>query len=123
MSEPARLKPALKSRPPRKRAPKSATGSRLRKALGAGGSPSRRAILWGAGGLIGVLAVSAGLLYLGYGRGRGPGHGDGAIEVDWPADLTSEQAAARLVELGLAGSQDTMAVFLRATGGTGDFVP
>jgi UPF0755 protein len=70
-----------------------------------------------------VLAAAAGLLYLGYGWRHGPDKGDGTVEVDWPADLTSEQAAAHLVELGLADGQETMAVFLRATGGTGDFIP
>jgi UPF0755 protein len=69
------------------------------------------------------VGIAAGVLLLGYGRRHAQSRGSGVIEVDWPAGLDSEQAAARLVELGLADDRQTMAVFLRATGGTSDVVP
>jgi UPF0755 protein len=62
-------------------------------------------------------------LLFGFGRRHGPGRGGGTIAVDWPEGLSSEEAAALLAKLGLSEDQDTMAVFLRATGGTSDFVP
>ena len=84
-------------------------------------SPRARGIAWGVGALVTTLALAALGLLLGYGRsGSAPGQ---VVEIDWPAGLTSEEAAARLAALGLVESRDTMAVFLRATGGTEGFVP
>lgn len=85
-------------------------------------SPRARGILWGFGALAGTLALAAGGLLLGYGRsgGHAPGR---VVEVDWPAGLSPEEAAERLADLGLIESRETMAIFLRATGGTDDFVP
>jgi UPF0755 protein len=77
----------------------------------------------GLGALAGTLGLAAAALFLGYGRRQGPGHAGGVIEVDWPAGLSSEEAAAQLVTLGLSEDEDTMAVFLRATGGTSSFIP
>ena len=84
----------------------------------------RKALIWGGAALAGTLAIGAVMLYFGYGRSHAaPKVQGGAVEVDWPAELDSEQAAARLVELGLAESPGTLSVFFTATGGTGDFVP
>lgn len=84
----------------------------------------RKALIWGGVTLAGTLAVGALMLYFGYGRAHAPPRVQGgAVEVDWPAGLDSEQAAERLVELGLAESPGTLSVFFKATGGTGDFVP
>ncbi len=84
----------------------------------------RKALIWGGAALAGTLAIGALMLYFGYGRSHAPPKVQGgAVEVDWPAGLDSEQAATRLVELGLAESPGTLSVFFTATGGTGEFVP
>jgi UPF0755 protein len=46
----------------------------------------------------------------------------GAVEIEWPPATTPEEAAALLAGAGLVESPSTMAVFLRATGGTQSFV-
>jgi UPF0755 protein len=79
-------------------------------------------VVWGLGALLATLALAVGALLLGYGRSGGHPAGK-PVEVDWPEGLSAEEAAAKLAELGLVESRDTMAIFLRATGGTGDFVP
>ena len=78
-------------------------------------------MLWGAATLVATLGLAAAALLLGYGRSRGSG--DRVVEIDWPADLSSEDAAALLADKGLVEGREAMAVFLRATGGTGGFVP
>ncbi len=78
-------------------------------------------MLWGAAALVATLALALAGLLLGYGRTHGSGNR--AVEIDWPAGLSSEEAAALLEDRGLVESRDTMAVFLRATGGTGELVP
>ena len=109
--------PRRKKRPPRAQPPKGTLRERLTDL-----SPRARAVIWGTGALAATLALAAGGLLLGYGRSGGPAPGR-VVEVDWPADLSPEEAAARLADLGLVESRETMAIFLRATGGTGDFVP
>ena len=47
----------------------------------------------------------------------------GRSEIDWPAGLSSEEAAALLADKGLVESRETMALFFRATGGTEELVP
>lgn len=81
-----------------------------------------RAVVWGSTALGAVLAVAALVLYAGYGRSR-PSDDGSVVEIDWPAGASPEQAAALLAERGLVGSAETMAIFLRATGGTEGFVP
>lgn len=109
-----------KAAPRSPRGKKSDQGS-LRARL-AGLSPRTRAVLWSAASLAATLALAAGALLLGYGRSGGHAPGK-VVEVDWPADLSPEEAGARLAELGLVESGETMAIFLRATGGTSDFIP
>jgi UPF0755 protein len=112
-----------KKRPPRPRRPEAradaGSGARGRFARL---SPRARAFLWTFASLVATLALAAAGLLLGYGRSGGHASGK-VVEVDWPAGLSAEDAAARLADLGLVGSRDTMAVFLRATGGTDGFVP
>src|SRR5689334_19110600 len=62
-------------------------------------SPGWRGLLWGAGALLGTLGLALGALLLGYGRHHSAG--TRAVEIDWPADLSSEDAAALLAEKGL----------------------
>lgn len=120
---PADRTPSPAPRRKKKAAPRARRdeGGSLRARLGKL-SPRTRAVLWGAGSLAATLALAAGMLLLGYGRSGGHAPGK-VVEVDWPADLSAEDAASRLAELGLVESRDTMAIFLRATGGTADFVP
>ena len=80
-----------------------------------------RGVLWGAAALAATLGLALAALLLGYGRSRGSG--TRAVEIDWPAGLSSEEAAALLADKGLCASRDTMTIFLRATGGTADLVP
>ncbi|MFO0755414.1 MAG: endolytic transglycosylase MltG [Byssovorax sp.] len=80
----------------------------------------RQALAWLGGALGGTLLLGLAGLLLGYGRMHGPA-GTGPVEVDWPAGLSSEEAAARLVDLGLADSRDTLTLFIRASGGTEEF--
>lgn len=47
----------------------------------------------------------------------------GAVEIDWPAGLDPVEAAALLAARGLVRSEAATAMYLRATGGTADFVP
>jgi UPF0755 protein len=113
--------------PAASRAPNASGASRARAARGAIRdrlgrlTPRARAFVWGAATLAGTLALAVAGLLLGYGGW----HGKGArtLEIDWPAGLSPEDAAALLAEKGLVESRDTMAVFLRATGGTAEFVP
>jgi len=80
-----------------------------------------RGVVWGVGALAVTLGLALGALLLGYGRARSAGAR--AVELEWPPGLSSEEAAALLADSGLVESRDTMAIFLRATGGTGDLVP
>jgi UPF0755 protein len=77
-------------------------------------------VIWGAGALAGTIGLAVLALLLGYGRSRGTGAR--VVEIDWPAGLSSDEAAALLADEGLCESRETMAIFLRATGGTDDFV-
>jgi UPF0755 protein len=110
-----------KKPPPSRRKKRAPRAQRKDAPTRVGLSPRGRAIAWGAGALLATIALAVLGLLLAYGRSGGAS--GRVVEVDWPAGLTSEQAAARLAELGLVESRDTMAVFLRATGGTEDFVP
>jgi UPF0755 protein len=101
------------SRPPRKPATLRERLQRL--------SPGARGIGWGIAALLCTLSLALLALLLGYGRSRGGGAR--AVEIDWPAGISSEDAAELLASKGLVESRDTMTIFLRTTGGTGDFVP
>lgn len=79
-------------------------------------------MLLAVGALIAVLGLAIVGVVIGYGRKSGPSRGDAAVAVDWPPGLDSEQAAERLVSLGLASDREAMTMFFRATGGTADFV-
>lgn len=119
----AKESPPKRATTPRKkkRAPKSRPGGGSLRARLQNMSPRLRALVWGVGTLAATLALAAAGLLLGYGRsGSPPGR---LLEVDWPEGLDADEAAAKLAELGLVESRDTMAIFLRATGGTADFVP
>jgi UPF0755 protein len=76
--------------------------------------------MFAAAGLFAVIATAALLLVVGFARLRGPG--STAVEIDWPAGLDAEQAAALLADNGLVRSASGMALYLRTTGGTSDFV-
>lgn len=80
----------------------------------------RKQILFAAGGLLAVLATAAILLVFGYARIGGPS--GTAVELEWPPGLDPEQSAAFLADHGLVHSASAMALYLRATGGTADFV-
>ncbi len=82
---------------------------------------SRRHLLFAAAGLLAVLATAALLLIVGFARLHGPG--TSAVEIDWPAGLDPEGAAALLADNGLVRSASGMALYLRTTGGTADLVP
>jgi UPF0755 protein len=134
MPPPGRPTPSAPPNPPRRRrssTPPRAPGGPGAKRAGraaaglraqiAALSPRLRGLVWGAAALLGTLSLALVALLLGYGRT----HGSGArlVEIDWPADLSSEDAAHVLAESGLVASEETMAIFLRATGGTSDLVP
>ncbi len=105
----------------RKREPRARAKGQGLRARVMGLSPRARGLLWGVASLVVTLGVALGGLLLGYGRSRSPG--DRSVEIEWPAGISCEDAAALLADKGLVESRDTMAVFLRATGGTGDLVP
>jgi UPF0755 protein len=124
--------PPGRGRPPRKKR-KRRRGAKRHAGGGGGGrgrlaklrrpprrKESRRHLLFAAAGLLAVLATSALLLIFGFARLRGPG--TSAVEIDWPAGLDPEQAAALLASSGLVRSASGMALYLRTTGGTSDFV-
>lgn len=69
------------------------------------------------------MAVAALLIFVVYGRLRPKAATDQLVEVEWPRGTTPEHAAELLVEEGLADNATALAVYLRATGGTEDFVP
>ena len=81
---------------------------------------SRRQLLFAGGGVLAVIATAALLLVFGYARIGGPG--SAAVEIEWPPGVDSEQAAALLADNQLVHSASAMALYLRATGGTADFV-
>jgi UPF0755 protein len=78
--------------------------------------------MWAAIGMLATFAIVAGVLLLGFGKLTGPERPT-AVEIDWPAGASPEQAASILAEAGLVESEATMAMFLRASGGTESFVP
>jgi UPF0755 protein len=70
-----------------------------------------------------VVVVGGCLAFLiGFGK-LGGKKGSGAVEIDWPAYADSDEAAVLLETAGLIDSRSGMAVFLRTTGGTAEFVP
>jgi UPF0755 protein len=69
-----------------------------------------------------TIAVVGIILLVGYGKLGGPER-PSAVEIDWPANAGPDQAAAILAAAGLVRGEGAMAMFLRASGGTGDFVP
>lgn len=69
-----------------------------------------------------TIATVVVILLVGYGRLGGPER-PSAVEIDWPAGADADQAAALLAGAGLVRSESAMAMFLRASGGTGDFIP
>jgi UPF0755 protein len=80
-------------------------------------------VLYALGGAAGAVVLALVVLVVGFGHLAGPARGTGAVEIDWPAGLTSEEAAALLAHHGLVRSEGAMAMFLRTTGGTSAFVP
>jgi UPF0755 protein len=58
---------------------------------------------------------------VGFARNEGPAAA--AVAIDWPAGLDVDAAAELFASRGLVTSRAAMAVYLRATGGTGAFVP
>jgi UPF0755 protein len=123
-----RAAPPSGSRRPRRRprqktfVPKSARPPSAR-ALAARRRTRRATLLWALGGGFAAVAVAALLVYVIYGRLRPRAASDEVVEVEWPSGATPEHAAELLVEEGLAESATALAVYLRATGGTGAFVP
>jgi UPF0755 protein len=67
------------------------------------------------------LSLALLLLLLVFGRSHPPP--GRTLDIDWPPALNADEAAALLYEKGLVERADTMAVFLRTTGGTSAFVP
>lgn len=119
-AKPARKKRRRRRKHKTKKRPSSVAATRGRgRARGRRGK-DRRQILFAAGGLLAVLATAAILLVFGYARISGPS--GTAVELEWPAGLDPEQSAAFLADHGLVHSASAMALYLRATGGTSDFV-
>lgn len=81
----------------------------------------RRALTGIAIGFALVTLAAVGLV-VGYGRTAAPDRGR-VVEIVWPEGLDAGDAAALLVAEGLVRSEEGMALYLRATGGTADFVP
>lgn len=69
-----------------------------------------------------MVTLAAVGLIVGYGRARAPDHGR-LVEINWPEGLDAGEAAALLAAEGLVRSEQGMALYLRATGGTDGFVP
>lgn len=113
--------PSSRRRPAPKRALDPSAMPSSRAARLAAVYKKRRPLVWGLAALAGTLAVATIALLIGFG-GLRPQAG-APVEVDWPAGLDSAGAAEKLAELGLVDSRDTMVIFLKATGGTADFVP
>lgn len=72
--------------------------------------------------MVATITVVVVILLVGYGKLEGPPQ-PSAVEIDWPASTDSNQAASILAAAGLVRSEGAMAMFLRASGGTGDFIP
>jgi len=82
----------------------------------------RRPAFWVAASMGVTIAAVVAILLVGYGRLSGPER-PAAVEIDWPANANPDQAASILTTAGLVRSEGAMAMFLRASGGTGDFIP
>jgi peptidoglycan lytic transglycosylase G len=80
-------------------------------------------VLYALGGALGVITLAVLGLILGFGHLAAPDRGGGAVEIDWPGGLSSDEAAALLARHGLVNNEAAMALFLRTTGGTKAFVP
>jgi UPF0755 protein len=129
-------KPPAPPAPPASPAPPAPPGSRKRArksaATTSGRKPAqprktqsssrRRALLFALGGAGSVIVAALLVLIFGFGTVSAPGKG-GAIELDWPAGIDSDEAAALLAHHGLVRSESAMAMFLRTTGGTTAFIP
>jgi UPF0755 protein len=116
-----RKKRKRRRRPKKKKRPTSVAATRRSARPLSRKAQSRRQVLFAAGSLLAVIATAALVLVFGYARLGGPG--SASVEVDWPADLDAEQAAALLADSQLVHSASAMDLYLRATGGTSDFVP
>ncbi|WP_437617580.1 endolytic transglycosylase MltG [Sorangium sp. So ce1151] len=81
-----------------------------------------RALLLGLAGALAAATAALVALVVGYGRMRTPDRGR-VVEINWPDGLDTDDAAALLAAEGLVESERTMALYLRATGGTEAFVP
>jgi UPF0755 protein len=108
-------------RPRPKRAAPAAEQAAKPSALAAFLAAHKRAIGYGALAMAATFTVALGALLVVFGRSRPSGTG-GVVDVDWPADLGAEASADKLAALGLVDDASAMAVFLRATGGTREFV-
>lgn len=85
-------------------------------------TPRSRAAIFALGGAMGAISLALVALVLGFGHLHAPDRGS-VVEIDWPAGLDSDQAAALLAASGLVRGEGAMAMFLRTTGGTAKFVP
>ncbi len=81
------------------------------------------AIVGAALGVTAATVVALAILVVFFGRSRAPTRPVPVVEVDWPEGLDADRAADRLADLGLVSDPHAMSVFLKATGGTHDFVP
>lgn len=83
---------------------------------------SLRALTLALAAMLGTILVVGAAFVIGWGKWRGPKRSGAAVEIEWPAGLGPDEAAALLAQKGLVDDAATMAVFLRATGGTEGFV-
>lgn len=75
-----------------------------------------------AGAALLVLLAASSTLYVGYGGAKNPGLAGEFVELDWPAGLSSAEAARELADAGLVRSASLTEAFFAATGGTSSFV-
>ncbi|MDI1437698.1 endolytic transglycosylase MltG [Polyangium sorediatum] len=108
--------PAPSSLPPSPKKPRAPRTPRARL------SPRGRAALFAIAGAVSTVGLALLALVLGYGHLHAPDAGT-TVELDWPAGLDSDEAAALLARHDLVRNEGAMAMFLRTTGGTGAFVP
>ncbi len=112
--------PQRRRKPPGKPAVLRSPGAKI--PIGDRVGPRARAALWAVVTLAALGTVVGLSLVVGYGRSK-VSTGDKVVDLDWPEGLDADGAAELLERLGLVESRRSMAVFLRATGGAGDFAP
>jgi UPF0755 protein len=112
-------------RRPRRKKPgeKDDAKKKATSALAAFWTKRKGAIVGAALGVAAAAVISLAIVVLFFGRSRAPSRAVPVVDVDWPAGLDADAAADRLAALGLVSDAHAMSVFLKATGGTRDFVP